>query len=303
MTKITKAIMARAEEFYLRTYFRWGLPARGFIQVNIETNSICTRRCHYCIFGIKDVPVKKMPDALFFKIIDELRDMKFSGRLSLFELNEPLTDKRIYDFTRYAHIVLPKAYQLLVTNGDLLSIERLDMLMSAGLEHLMINSYDEPSKIRNMEFISYASDKYPGRVEHNDRTNFTEWESRASHIEQYKKDPVDDLCEYPNYILYIKPDGRVLGCWNDFDVENVMGDLTSKTIKEVWFGQRFREFRYKVNRGKRKGASPCNGCDHRPNIDYIRWIISLPAMKNSNKSFDKCTMNEAESIKNRYLKS
>ncbi|MEZ5582396.1 MAG: radical SAM protein [Candidatus Competibacteraceae bacterium] len=162
-----RALMAL---FYYRKYFEWGLPTRRFVQVNIETNTICNRTCHFCLYGVKDeVPANPMPARLFFKIIDQLAEMKFVGRISLFSTNEPLTDKRIYDFIRYASLMLPSSCHSLVSNGDLLNTERLDRLFDSGLDLLLINSYDEDALERNRELVEYVRSQHSEKILHTDR--------------------------------------------------------------------------------------------------------------------------------------
>ena len=262
--------------FYYKKYFEWGLPTRRFVQVNIETNSVCNRTCHFCLFGIKDeVPAIRMPAELYFKIIDQLAEMGYVGRLSLFCINEPLTDKRIYDFIKYASLMLPGCYHVLVSNGDILNRERLDALFDNGLDLLLINSYDEAALERNKIVYEYALDKYPDKILHTDRTIYTDWVSRAGHIQEYAKEPVKGYCDYPNYVLYVKPDGKVLSCCHDFDDQNVMGNLTKQSIKEAWYGEQFTEFRRRLNKGDR-GASPlCEQCDHKPDLEYFKWNRNL----------------------------
>jgi radical SAM protein with 4Fe4S-binding SPASM domain len=306
LSRFKKSIDSVITEVYYRRYFAWGLPTRRFIQVNLETNSVCTRACHYCLFGIRKVPVTYMSPQLFFNIIDQLVDMRFIGRISLFEINEPLTDGRIYDFTKYVSSVLPDCYHLMVTNGDLLTQERFKALMESRLDLLVINSYDAESLIKNEYYFKYSADKYPDRVWHCDRTNYNGWESRAGHIKQYKGDAIHTFCEYPNYILYIKPDGRVLACWNDFDGENVMGNLNEDTIEKIWYGERFEKFRKFINKGDRKVSDLCNGCDHKPDVNYMKWNKMLAKKKLKNKvSFTdmvKARLQEdAMAIKRKYL--
>ena len=274
--KLKKRIDSARTELYYRKYFEWRLPTRPFIQVNMETNSVCTRKCHFCLFGIKDVPVNKMSPRLFFSIINQLADMRFKGRISLFEINEPLTDKRIYDFTRYVSILLPDCYQLMVTNGDLLNRERLDALMDNGVDLLVINSYDRKALERNGVNASYGIEKYPGRVQHCDKTTFTEWVSRAGHIKQYAKKAVHDFCEY------------------------------QESVRDIWYGKRFKDFRKALNRGDRSLSTLCKRCDHRPDINYMRWNRMLAHEKCSDRHAsndnDKGRRNEvAAAIKRKYL--
>lgn len=297
---ISDTIRAGTTELYHRKYFEWGLPARRFIQVNIETNSLCTRKCAHCIFGIMDVPAVRMEAALFFGIIDQLAAMSFRGRVSLFELNEPLTDRRIYDFSRYLSAVLPGCYHLMVTNGDIMTRERLDELMGAGVDLMLVNSYDHESLQKNLSLVSEGALKHGGRVQHVDRTEFSGWESRACHLKDFAGEPFRGFCEYPNHILYVKPDGRVLGCWNDFNGDNVMGRLGERSIEEVWYGEKFQALRRSINRDGRSGVTLCAGCDHRPNTPYMRWNRRLALLKAKNGAVRPPSAKEAREIKEKY---
>jgi radical SAM protein with 4Fe4S-binding SPASM domain len=272
---ITEKMAATAKDLatslYYQKYFEWGLPTRRFAQVNIETNSNCTRNCHFCMFGIKEeVPSVRMQTDLCFRIIDELASLNFVGRFSLFNINEPLTDKRIYSFVQYAALMLPGCYHVLVTNGDLLTSEKIDALLNPGLDQLFINSYDEDARLRNTSLDEYARGAHPGKVTHVDRTQYTEWVSRAGHVKQYAKPPVAGYCDWPNYALYVKPDGRVLACCHDFDGINLVGNLTEQSVEEVWFGKAFSDLRRRLNQGDRSVSTLCSRCDHKPNLEYFR---------------------------------
>ena len=278
--RLFSTVSRLATLFYYRRYFEWGLPTRRFAQVNIETISTCTRQCHFCAFGIKEkAPVTRMPAALFFKIVDDLAAMNFDGRFSLFSINEPLMDKRIEDFTRYASLMLPGCYHLMVTNGDLLSADRLDTLMDCGLDHLIINSYDGKGLDHNAPIAAYASERHAGKVTHVDRTTYTDWVSRAGHVKQYAKPPVSGYCDWPNYALYVKPDGRVLACCHDLDGINLVGDLATQSTKDVWYGDAYTRLRDRLNRGDRSGSALCRQCDHTPDVNYFRDQHLMAYMK------------------------
>ncbi|MDD3517116.1 MAG: SPASM domain-containing protein [Chromatiales bacterium] len=294
-------------EFFYRKYFEWGLPTRRFVQVNIETNTICTRTCHFCLFGIReDVPSTRIPAELYFRIIDELAAMNYAGRLSLFSINEPLTDKRIYDFVRYANLMLPNAYQVLVSNGDLMTRERLDLLLECGLDLLMINSYDQEAHARNRELCDYAESAYPGRIQHSDRTTYDAWVGRAGYVEQYAKPPVAGYCDLPNYALTIKPDGKVLACCHDFDGQNTVGDLTRQSVMEAWYGASFETLRRHLNKGDRGASELCSRCDHQPDLDYFRWNHSLAWRQGKARRLfpakpDTASLHQAHAIRHKHV--
>lgn len=293
--------------FYYRQYFELGLPTRHFIQVNIETNTICNRSCHFCVHGIRnDIPSNPISENLFFSIIDQLANMNFAGRLSLFNTNEPLTDKRIYEFIRYASLMLPNCYHTLASNGDILNYERLDQLFASGLDLLLLNSYDDTALNKNQELFEYAHNKYPGKILHTNRTIYTNWVSRAGYITQYATTPTQGYCDLPNYALFINPKGQVSSCCHDFDARNLMGDVTHQTIKQIWYGNVFTTFRQQINRGNRKISTLCNNCDHRPDINYFRWNNLQPKLHGKGRRWllhksNTDNLNLAQTIKIKYI--
>ncbi|MDS4040690.1 MAG: SPASM domain-containing protein [Candidatus Competibacter sp.] len=307
LKKLTQKFKDLFMLFYYRKYFEWGLPTRQFLQVNIETNTICNRTCHFCLYGIRnDVPANPMSASLFFRIMDQLAEMNFAGRLSLFSTNEPLTDKRIYEFIRYANLMLPDCLHTLVSNGDLLNRERLDRLFESGLDLLLLNSYDEEALQNNRDLYEYAHSRYSGKILHTDRTIYMGWVGRAGHITQYAKSPVKGYCDLPNYALYINPMGKVLSCCHDFDEQNLVGDLTQQTVEQVWHGVEFKTFRRRLNQGDRSYSELCNRCDHEPDLNYFRWNDLQPKLSGKGARWfprkpDALKLAEAQAIKAKYL--
>lgn len=305
--KLTQKINYSLMNFYYRKYFEWGFPTRRFIQVNIETNTICNRTCDFCLYGIRsNVPANPMSASLYFKIIDQLAEIHFAGRLSLFSTNEPLTDKRIYEFIRYAVIMLPDCCHTLVSNGDLLDRERLDRLFQNGLDLLLLNSYDDKALQNNNGLYEYTLSQYPGKILHYDRTVYFDWVSRAGHIKQYAKAPVTGFCDLPNYALYINPKGKVLSCCHDFDEENIVGDLTKQTIMQVWYGVEFTKLRKSLNQGDRSISELCKRCDREPDLDQFRWNYQQPRLSGKGVRWfprkpDANSLAEAQAIKTKYL--
>lgn len=264
-------VIKRWDKFLYQGYYQVGiLPVRPFYQVNIETTTVCTRKCDFCLYGIKEsVPATRMHEDVFRKLIDELAGMRFSGRLSLFNINEPLTDRRIFKFLEYASSRLPKAYHVLVSNGDLLTQERLGRLFESGLDELYVNSYDESGLAHNLEVIGLIPE-YRHRVRHVDRTQYTEWHGRAGNVAKYYSQPAVGYCELPNYVLYIKPNGDVLSCCNDFESVNVLGNVVSSSIRDVWYGKRFKDFRRRLSQGDRGCSALCSKCDYKANLPYFK---------------------------------
>ena len=65
----------------------------------IETLNRCNGVCLFCSANknAESRPFQKMDKFLFYKIIDDLKEMKYDGYLNLYVNNEPFMDTRIED--------------------------------------------------------------------------------------------------------------------------------------------------------------------------------------------------------------
>lgn len=228
------------------------LPTPLFRHVNIQTNNRCTRKCHFCYYGIiKELPpIELMPEDLFKKIINELAELNFKGRISLYELNEPMTDERIYKFLNYIRKKLPRVFQLIVSNGDLLTRDKTEKLFNSGLDELWINCYSEDVVNRNVDLAEYLINKnYKAKIIKNHKA--TEWDSRAGNIKKYHRKARKAPCELVYKQIIVKPSGRISSCVNDFFDINVMGDVNNQTMEEIWFGDNFKKLRRQLIDKKR----------------------------------------------------
>jgi len=70
-----------------------------------------------------------MPVDLFYKIVDDLCEMNFKGKILPYNRNEPLTDPFIFDRLKYIRKKLPKATIYFSTNGVLLDKEKIENLL------------------------------------------------------------------------------------------------------------------------------------------------------------------------------
>jgi hypothetical protein len=115
--------------------------------VEIELFTYCNRKCWFC-------PNAKMPerqdkagnqymdDGLYLRILDELASIDYCGQIQFGRYNEPLADHRtISARIKQARDRLPKAWLYSHTNGDFLTPRYLDLLGTAGLNELCVQTY------------------------------------------------------------------------------------------------------------------------------------------------------------------
>ena len=233
-----------------------------FKHILIQTNYKCTRSCAFCHYGLETPPKNvDMDEGLFYDIIDQLKTIKYSGRIGLFEMNEPLTDKRFFKFLKYTRQNVPKAWLIITTNGDLLDKGKLETLFINGLNHMYLNSYDIKALSRNLTLLNSIHLNLQKKITHINRTYQTDWTSRGGNIEQFRKTSIQASCDMVYRVMYIKPTGKVYSCYNDFFDINEMGDLNTQRLLKVWYGKSFVELRDELDIGNRECNQLCSQCD------------------------------------------
>lgn len=119
-----------------------------FSSIEIEIINRCNGICPFCPVNRNTDPrkLKKMDEALFKKIIDELGEIRYSGRLALHSNNEPFLDSRIVEFAKYAREHAPLSHLYMFTNGTLLTMEKFKAIIPY-LDRMVIDNYDDGLKL------------------------------------------------------------------------------------------------------------------------------------------------------------
>lgn len=242
-----------------------GLKKPSFIE--IETYNRCNGICDFCPVNAKSDPraEMKMTDELFHKIIDQLSEMDYSGRLSLFSNNEPFLDERIIDFQRYARKKLPNAYLHLFTNGTKLDIRKFEEIID-NLDELIIDNYNQELRLipNCKRIVEYCSNKpnLISKVTIVMRKPHEVLTTRGGDApnRSEKRAVTGVKCTNPFAQMVIRPDGKVSLCCNDPLGKMTLGDLRYESIIDVWNGEKFGEIRKKINIGRER-ISHCRYCD------------------------------------------
>lgn len=238
-----------------------------FHHVEIETINRCNGTCSFCpINALIDPREKKvMSDELFHKIIDELAELNYSGRLALFSNNEPLLDSRIIEFHKYARQKLPYARMHLYTNGTLLNFDKFLVLLEI-LDELIIDNYQQDLKLIPISkmIVKYANEhpeikkkvtivlRKPNEIltsRGGDAPNRTQVNIQK-HIS----------CIYPFQQMVIRPDGKASLCCNDPLGKCTLGDVSKNKLVDVWNGEMYNKVRQSIKEG-RENFGHCKNCD------------------------------------------
>lgn len=241
-----------------------------FSSIEIETINRCNGECSFCPANRNVDPrtPKKMNSQLFYKIIDELGEMRYSGRLALHSNNEPFLDSRIIDFAKYARERVPNAFIYLYTNGTLVTLEKFKEIIPF-LDRIIIDNYDDGLKlhenVREINLYCKKHAKLDRKVEIHLRKIHEVLNTRGGQSPNNKRKATLHMsCVLPYKQMIIRPDGKVSLCCNDPYGKYTLADLTKMTIREAWFSKRYKLVRENLRKGRFK-VKLCRYCDTLPN--------------------------------------
>lgn len=238
-----------------------------FESVEIETYNRCNGVCSFCPISVNhDTRIeKRMDESLFYKIIDELSEMEFKGRVALFSNNEPFLDDRIIEFQRYARNKLPYAYQYLYTNGTKLSLPIYKEIIEL-LDELIIDNYNQELRlIKNNKIIKEFCEANPEFIKKTTivlRKPHEILTSRGGYAPNKEKEVRygKDRCSLPFRQLIIRPSGEISLCCNDSLGITTMGDASKDKLINIWNNKTYKKLREQMMQG-RENIPQCRYCD------------------------------------------
>src|SRR3989338_4041002 len=202
--------------------------------VEIETTTECNRRCSHCPNSTYTRSNYLMEESLFRKIIDELSETGFNGKIFPHFYGEPLMDNRMPDLIAYSKSRLPASRLILHTNADKLDEVVLKVLIEAGMDKMVITGYN-----------SSISEGALGIIENPDYGRFVMSSSIKEHrlfnrgglvaIPEERR-AIPSPCYVAPHTIVIMYDGNVPICCNDYLGSAVFGNISERPLMDVWNG-------------------------------------------------------------------
>ncbi len=246
-------------------------PAFSFVELNIT--ELCNRKCSFCPRADPTVyPSRKefMAIEVYKKIVTELKLLNFSGRLIFSAFSEPLLHQSLEKFIRLAKENSSDIQIELNTNGDLLTVGKLQGLFGAGLDLIVISMYDNQGQVQKfdemMQKASIPTTNYILRARYDNPEN--KYNFILSNRSGMAKVPVDNKtsfpikrpCYYPHYQIIVDWDGTVLLCPHDWGKKITIGNLSENSLLDTWTNNTIKRVRQSLASGDRD-FPPCNRCN------------------------------------------
>lgn len=223
-------------------YKKWDM----FKGLEIETNSVCNRKCSFCPNYYYKREKGLMDERLFKKIIMELAEIKFNGKIAPHFYGEPLLDKRLSRLMRFAKEKLPRCRIQINTNGDLLTKEKFDLLVNNGVDKFLITQYDKEMPENIKLLFRNLSKKDKKRIVYR-RYEDIGLMNRGGLLNI--KNKKIKKCTLPSDGVVIDFKGKVILCCNDYFSKYVFGDLNKEKLMEIWNKDNFKKIRKELRQG------------------------------------------------------
>ena len=256
--------------------------------VDIELSSLCNLKCPMC-YTITDefaekVNTTRMDWDLYTKIIDEIGGKVPAIRLSL--RGEATLHKRFVDCIRYAKERGIKEVSFL-THGGKLTLPFFEKITEAGIDWITISidgigeTYERIRKpLKFDELLAKIKAIKQFKENHNLKRPVIKvqgiwpairenpkayYDTLAPHVDLVAFNPLIDYlgndktveylenftCPQQYQRLVIGADGLVMKCSNDEENREVVGDLKTQSVHDVWHGEKLNAVRqlHKQDRG------------------------------------------------------
>lgn len=247
----------------------------------IETTSRCNLECPFCprttdlkANNVRDLNLTM--DLENFKMV--LDKMPWIKSIELFHFGEPFMQKDFHLFV--AECKKRGIYTVVASNLLPATPKKIDLVFEAGLDFLVmdVDSLNEEKyasmrvkgSLKKLQPIVQYILAHPNRpytvaqtimidgVKEYSEEEFLEWtgglkadEVRYKFldsfrgevaIEKEKMEP-NDVCKEAFYGFTIHVNGNVVVCDRDWAGENIMGNIFTQTVDEIWTGEKFNKFR------------------------------------------------------------
>lgn len=249
------------------------IPVFSLIEFNLS--GLCNRSCVFCPRADK----KAFPNInkgisikLYEGVMKDLSAIDFDGTILYSAFSEPFLYKDLEKLITISRSYCPNAGIEIVTNGDMVTEEKVVRLFKAGLTTLAVSMYDGPEQMERFKKmkVSLGLDdsqivlrvRWLGPEEHFGIT----LSNRAGAVNIGKigvntlREPLAQACYYPFYQTFIDYDGAVLLCAHDWSRRLIVGNVNEDSILNIWNNGAIKKVRMNLLQDDRR-FQPCSVCD------------------------------------------
>lgn len=243
---------------------------RLFDELCIETTNLCNRTCSTCLrqsypererVAGRFERRREMDATTVYSIITQAAVMGFCGRVCLQHFNEPLLDRRIADFGRYAKSSGLFREVYINTNGDLLT-----PALDGAFDRLNVALYDGDKPAREAAIRAMFQETALTFTDGSHVvTHHSPFANLGACVAECRPQPCERECQMRCIIDYR---GEMLLCCDDIAGEFGLGNIHDTSLHDLWYGAHHAMIvKHLAQAGGRHAFAYCHACP-RPNTPY-----------------------------------
>ncbi|OEJ15847.1 hypothetical protein BFL38_10330 [Brachyspira hampsonii] len=248
--------------------------------IEIAISSYCNRKCWFCPNFIVDrqSKISELDEKLFLKLIMELKEIDYSGYITLHRYNETLYNKElVIKRIRQINENIPNSKVKIFTNGDYLDLEYLRILRNLNVKNILISYYydaldrNTPFDIENIikpgmdklinklnlnyNVIISTNNEYYLKLEYKDMEIIYKAQN-FKNVATPRGNTVKDInlrkrviqCFMPVISIQVDYDGNYTPCCElRSDIEEhkkyILGNIASDTVFDIYTNKKIADFR------------------------------------------------------------
>jgi len=272
-----------------------------FNTLAIEISSKCNRTCAFCPNSYFNRPDVYMPLDLIRKMLQELRDLRYKGRVEFYIYNEPTRDKRLPVILALTRLYLPSSCLMINTNGDYFKrAGDIWELFECGLNQMQINIYSHKERFdqaqswvdqlgldQKLSLYKKISPKARAcqvvakygitkNTKDSELQGVNHLENRSGNIPNFRPplaSPLVQSCTKPFRLLNINYNGDGLLCCHDYYAKVTFGNVKTMSLVEIWNHPVLQTYRARLQR-KDRHMLLCDVCDFKGG-SYLHMVDRL----------------------------
>ena len=244
--------------------------------IHVETRTLCSGKCTFCAANILNT--SRSDDLMHMELVDklilELSELNYRGRLSFYNNNEPFLDKRILSIIDKARKKVPNCFLELKSNGKGLKIETVDNIFKSGLDCLYVNDYLDKENYKNKIFSKNVQSLF-----NNVNNDYAHLKKKIFFIHRLEDQILNSRagtspnrnnenlnykwrCFRPFEMMTLSPSGNVAMCSDDVYYDEVMGNFKESKLIDIWTSEKYKKNREILINKNRNLISTCKNCDY-----------------------------------------
>jgi len=218
--------------------------------VNLETTSLCNRKCLYCPVSKYKRANKILELKYIRKIFFELSHLNFKGTIIFGRYDEPLMDSRIKIIIKYLRDYLPNNEVIIYTNGDFLSLNLFKKLNKLNII-FNITNHQKESNINLKNMLNNIPKEQKNHIYV--RTNIeNDILNPRSGLVKVKNPTKQSCCIIPYIELTFDYEGNIVLCPDDYFSSIKFGNIKKDRIIDVWNKEEYKKIRRELRLGKKR---------------------------------------------------